>query len=150
MAKTAKTEEVVNFPAFDASAATDQLREFAEKGMEQSSQAYAQLKDHAEATQKAIEESFETAKAAGNEWSMKTIATMRANTDASFDHLEALAGVTSFSALMEVQTAFARKQAEAAADQMKELQAASTKAFEDAFKPVKDAYAKTMSEIKAA
>lgn len=150
MAKTAKTEDAANFAAFDASAATDQFRVIAEKGLEQSSQAYAKLKDNTEAAQKAMEESFETAKAAGNAWSLKAIANMRANAEAGFDHLEALAGVTTLSNLVELQTAFARKQTEAAADQMKDMQAATTKAVEDAFKPVKDVFSKTVADIKAA
>ncbi|MEX0345709.1 MAG: phasin [Rhizobiaceae bacterium] len=150
MAKIAKTENTAEIAAFDAAAATDQFRAFAEKGIEQSSQAYAKLKDNTETAQKAIEESFETAKSVGNEWSMKAISAMRANADAGFDHLEALAGVTTLSNLVELQTAFARKQAEVAADQVKEMQAASTKAFEDVFKPVKEVYSKAVSDIKAA
>ncbi len=150
MAKTAKTEDTAAFAAFDAAAATDQIREFAEKGIEQSSQAYSKLKDNTEAAQKAVEESFETAKAAGNEWSKKAISAMRATADANFDHLEALASVTTLPNFFELQTAFARKQAEVATEQVKDMQAASTKALEDVFKPVKDVYSKAMSDIKAA
>ena len=150
MAKTAKNEDAANFAAFDAAAATDQFRVIAEKGLEQSSQAYAKLKDNTETAQKAIEESFETAKAAGNDWSLKAIAAMRANADAGFNHLEALTGVTTLSNLVELQTAFARKQTEVAADQLKDMQAATTKAVEDVFKPVKDAFSKSMNDIKAA
>lgn len=150
MAKTAKTEDAANFAAFDAAAATDQFRVVAEKGLEQSSQAYAKLKDNAETAQKAIEESFETAKSAGNDWSLKAISAMRANAEAGFDHLEALAGVSSLSSFVELQTAFARKQTEVAADQLKDMQAATTKAAEEVFKPVKDAFSKSVADIKAA
>lgn len=150
MAKNAKTENTAEFAAFDAAAATDQFRAITEKGIEQSSQAYAKLKDNTEAAQKAMEESFETAKSVSNEWSLKTIAAMRSNADASFDHLEALAGVTTLSNLVELQTAFARKQAETAADQLKDMQAVSTKALEDVFKPVKQAYSKALADIKVA
>ena len=150
MAKTAKTENTAEFAAFDAAAATDQFRAIAEKGIEQSSQAYSKIKDNTETAQKAIEDSFETAKTVSNEWSLKAIAAMRANTEAGFDHLEALAGVTTLAGLVELQTSFARKQAETAADQVKDLQAVSTKAVEDVFKPVKEAYSKTLADIKAA
>ena len=40
--------ENVEFPTFDASKATDQFRAFAEKGVEQSKEAYAKLKTGAE------------------------------------------------------------------------------------------------------
>ncbi len=150
MAKTAKTENNPEFAAFDAAAATDQFRAFTEKGIEQSGQAYAKLKENAETTQKAFEDSFENAKSVSNEWSLKTIAALRANSEAGFDHLEALSSVTTLSNFVELQTAFARKQAEVAADQIKELQAASTKAVEDVLKPVKEVYSKAVSDIKAA
>ena len=150
MAKTAKNENTAEFATFDAAAATDQFRAFTEKGIEQSSQAYAKLKDNTETAQKALEESFENAKTVSNEWSLKSIAAMRANVDAGFDHLGALAGVTTLSNLVELQTAFARKQAEVAAAQMKDLQAVSTRAVEDVFKPVKDAYTRALADIKAA
>ena len=60
--KTAETIENVEFPSFDASKATDQMRAFAEKGVEQSKEAYAKLKTGAEETQRALESTFETAK----------------------------------------------------------------------------------------
>ena len=45
MAKAAeKFIENVEFPSFDASKATDQIRAFAEKGVEQSKEAYAKIK----------------------------------------------------------------------------------------------------------
>ncbi|MGO4835995.1 phasin, partial [Rhizobiaceae sp. 2RAB30] len=47
MAKTEKTADVIEnieFSAFDASKATDQFRTFAEKGVEQSKEAYAKVK----------------------------------------------------------------------------------------------------------
>ena len=53
--KTAEFIENVEFPSFDASKATDQIRAFAEKGVEQSKEAYAKMKTGAEETQKALE-----------------------------------------------------------------------------------------------
>ena len=58
MSKTATKNEFienVEFPTFDASKATDQLRSFAEKGVEQSKEVYSKLKTGAETTQKAME-----------------------------------------------------------------------------------------------
>ena len=56
MAKAAeKFIENVEFPSFDASKATDQIRAFAEKGVEQSKEAYAKIKTSTEETQKALE-----------------------------------------------------------------------------------------------
>jgi phasin len=148
--KTADTIENVEFPTFDASKATDQFRAFAEKGVEQSKEAYTKLKSGAETTQKAIESTLETAKTAGNDVSLKTIAAMRANTEAGFSHLEALLGVKSVSEFVELQTAFVRKGVEMTVEQAKDIQAVTTKAAEEVSKPMKDAFEKAMKELKVA
>ena len=148
--KPADFIENVEFPTFDASKATDQFRAFAEKGVEQTKEVYSKLKTGAESTQKAVETTVETAKAAGSELSLKTIAALRANAELSFSHLEALVGVKSVSELIEVQTAFVRKSVEAGVAQVKDLQAAGTKAAEEVSKPLKDVFEKAMKELKVA
>ncbi len=149
-AKTAETIENVEFPSFDASKATDQIRAFAEKGVEQSKEAYSKLKTGAEETQKVLESTFETAKAVSSDLSLKTIAAFRANAEAGFSHLEALIGAKSLSEVVELQTAFLRKRVETTVEQAKELQAVASKAAEDVSKPVKTAFEKTLKDIKAA
>lgn len=149
-AKTTETIENIEFPAFDAGKATDQFRTFAEKGVEQSKEAYAKLKTGAEEAQKALESTFETAKSAGSELSLKTISALRANAEANFSHLEALVGVKSLSEFVELQTAFLRKRVEMTVEQTKELQSLTTKAATDVSKPVKDAFEKAFKELKVA
>ncbi|MDX8439478.1 phasin [Mesorhizobium australafricanum] len=148
--KTADTIENVEFPSFDASKATDQMRAFAEKGVEQSKEAYAKLKTGAEETQKVLESTYETAKAVSSDVSLKTIATLRANAEASFSHLEALVGAKTLSEVVELQTSFLRKRFEMAVEQAKEFQTVATKAVEDVSKPVKSAFEKAMKDVKAA
>ena len=153
-AKTADVAETtvthVEFPSFDASKAADQVRAFAEKGIEQSKEAYAKLKNGAEETQKALESTFETVKSAGSDLSLKTIAALRSNSEATFAHLEALVGAKSLSEVVELQTAFVRKTVETAVEQAKELQAVSSKAAEDVSKPIKTAFEKSWKELKVA
>lgn len=154
MAKAAEkiTEafENVEFPTFDTSAASDQIRAFAEKGVEQSKEAYAKLKSGAEEAQKTLESTFETVKTTSTELSLKTISAMRANAEVNFAHLEALVGVKSLSEAFELQTSFLRKRFELAVEQVKDLQATSTKAAEEVAKPVKTAFEKAFKELKAA
>ena len=154
MSKSPKAIETnvtnVEFPSFDASKAADQVRAFAEKGIEQSKEAYAKLKTGAEETQKALETTFETVKAAGSDLSLKTIAALRSNSEATFAHLEALVGAKSLSEVVELQTAFVRKAVETAVEQAKELQAVSSKAAEDVSKPIKTAFEKSWKELKVA
>jgi phasin len=148
--KTSEFAENVEFPSFDASKATDQFRAFAEKGVEQSKETYAKLKTGAEDAQKALEATFETARVASSDLSLKTISALRANTEAGFAHLEALVGVKSVSELIELQTAFLRKGVETAVEQAKDIQAASSKAAQDVAKPIKGAFDKALKELKVA
>lgn len=151
MTKTAtKMAETIEFPAFNASQATDQLRAFAEKGVEQSKEAYAKFKTGAEEAQKVIEATYETAKTASGELSKKSIAAMRSSTEAGFTHLEALSGVKSLSELIELQTSFLRKSYEMLVEQAKDFQTVSSKAMEDVAKPAKTAFEKAMKELKIA
>ena len=151
MTKTAaKTAETIEFPTFDAEKTADQFRAFAEKGVEQSKEAYAKMKTGAETAQKAIESTFETAKSAGNEFSLKSIAAARANAEAGFSHLEALVGAKSLSEVIELQTSFLRKTVETAVEQAKDFQVASTKAAEEVSKPFKDVFEKAVKELKVA
>ena len=153
MSKTAKiadAPQTAEYTAFEASKAADQFRVFAEKGMEQSKEAYAKVKAGAEDAQKALESTFETARTAGNEFSLKAIAALRANTEASFNHIEALFAARTVSDVVELQTAFFRKRVEAAVEQAKELQALTVKAAEDVAKPMRDVFEKNVRELKVA
>lgn len=138
------------FPAFDAAQASEQFRAFAEKSTEQTKQAYARAKQNAEETQKALEATFENARTAGSELTTKSFAAMRENTEASLTHLEALSGARSFADLVEMQSTFMRKRMEVAVDQMKDFQTASQKSAESVSKPMRDAFEKTIKELRVA
>ncbi len=81
---------------------------------------------------------------------MKAIAALRANAEAGFAHLEALAAVKSPSEFFELQAAFLNKQIETSIEQAKTLQAMMLRATEDVAKPIKDAFEKALKERKAA
>ena len=148
--KTAEFAETVEFPSFDTSKATDQIRAFAEKGVEQSKEAYAKLKTNAEQAQKTFEATYETARTVSGDLSLKTIAALRANAEANFSHLEALVGARSLSEVVELQTAFLRKRVEMSVEQAKDFQAVASKAAEDVSKPFKSAFEKAFNGFKAA
>ncbi|TIP26664.1 MAG: phasin [Mesorhizobium sp.] len=144
--KTAENVENAEVPTEVA----EQFRAVAEKGVEQSKEALSKLATGAEVTQKALKSSIETARTASNELSLKTIAAVRENVEASFSHLEALVAVKSPSEFIELQTAFLRQQVEKTVEQSKEFQMAATKAAEDVSKPIKDVYEKALKDLKVA
>ncbi|TIW04867.1 MAG: phasin [Mesorhizobium sp.] len=149
---TGKTETIENveFPTFDPSKATEQVRAVAERGVEQSKEAFSKLSSDAETAQRAFESTFEMAKTTSNEMLLKTIAALQANAEAGFTHLEALVAVKSPSEFFELHTAFLRKQIEKSAEQAKAIQALMLRASEDVSKPIKDAFEKALQERKAA
>ena len=117
--KITDTAETVEFPTFDTAKATDQIRAFAEKGVEQSKEAYAKLQNGAEEAKKTLESTYEVAKTVSSDLSLKTISALRANAEANFSHLEALVGAKSLSEIVELQTSFLRKRVEMTVEQAK-------------------------------
>ncbi len=140
--------EIFSFPAFDPAKVTDTYREFAEKGVAQSKEAYSKMKTAAEDVTKTMETTLETAQAGTVELGLKAIDTMRVNTESVFSHMEALLGVKSVAEMIELQSSFLRKQVELNLEHAKSFQEAARKVGEDVAKPGKAAVEKTMKEVK--
>ena len=147
--KTATPDAFAFAAAFDPSRMTESYRDFAEKGMAQSKDAYDKMKATAEDATKTVEQTLETAQAGSVEFSLKAIDAIRSNTDKSLSHLEALLGVKTVAELFELQTAFVRSQTEAAVDQAREMQDAMRKLAEDVTHHGKAAYEKAAKNIHA-
>ena len=147
---TPKLDDVFSFSAFDPSKFSDSFRELAEKSVNQSKDAFAKVKEASEDATKTIEATLEKAQAGTVELGLKAIDAIRANAESSFSHMEALLGVKSVSELLELQTSFARKQAEVAVEQIKSMQETSRKVAEEVTQPGKDAAQKVASIFKAA
>lgn len=125
-----KTEDAFSVNAFDPGKIAGSFRDLAEKGAEQSRTAYARMKTAAEDAGKTVEATVQSVQAGSVDLGLKTIEAVRINTESSLSHLEALLGVKSVAELVELQTAFLRKQAETAMEQARTLQDASRKLAE--------------------
>jgi phasin len=143
-----KTEDAFSFPAFDPSKLSDGFRDFAEKSSVNAKEALSKVKEATEEASKTVEATLQSAQAGTVELGMKAIEVLRSNTESSFAHLEQMMGVKSVAELFELQTAFIRKQAEAAVEQAKALTETSKKVAESVSKPGKDAAEKVMSTFK--
>ncbi|AFL48973.1 phasin [Sinorhizobium fredii] len=146
---TRKTEDAFSL-SFDPTKFADGFREFAEKGAAQSKDAYAKMKTAAEEATKTVEATLENAQSGSVELGLKAINALRTNAENSLSHMEALLGVKSLSELLDLQTAFIRKQAEVAVEQAKTMQEATRKVAENVAKPGKDAAEKVVSTFKKA
>ncbi|NEI53238.1 phasin [Rhizobium leguminosarum] len=148
--KLSQAAETSEFPTLDPSEATDQLLVIAEKRVEQSKEALAKYQSSAEENQKVLKSTFETAWLVGNEFALTTIATLRANTEADFSYLQALAGAKSLPDVIELQTTFFRKRIEMGVEQAKDFRALTTKVATDISKPIKVAIEKTLRDLHVA
>ena len=145
---TKKTDDVFSIASIDPAKLSESFRDFAEKGAAQTKEAYAKMKEAAEDATKTVEATLESAQAGSVELGLKAIDALRTNAEMSFSHMEALLGVKSIAELVELQTAFLRKQAEVAVEQAKSLQETSKKVAEKVSAPGKSAAEKAMKSFK--
>lgn len=146
--KKVASDDVFSFSTFDPSKLSDNFRDIAEKSSAKTKEALAKVKEATEEASRTVEATLHNAQAGTVELGMAAIGMIRSNTESSLAHLEALLGVKSVSELFELQTAFLRKQAEAAVEQAKALTETSKKVAEKVTKPGKDAAEKAMSSFK--
>ncbi len=113
------------------------FRDFAEKSLTGSKEAYAKMKAAAEEATEVFEDSIETARSGAVEFSHKSLDAAKQNSDATYAFFKELIGVKTFAEALELQMGFARKQTEAFAAQVKDLQDFSQKYVTEASRPVK-------------
>src|SRR5580692_2221911 len=80
----------------------EQVRAFAEKGVSQARDSYAKFKDVAESHNGTIEAVFSSASKGYSAYSAKLLEMMKANTTATLDFAQELAGIKSPSEAMEL------------------------------------------------
>jgi phasin len=123
------------------------FREFAEKGVAQTKDAYEKMKAVAEESTEMLETCYSTASKGSTEYGLKVIDIARTNTNAAFDYFESLFGVKSASELVEVSTAHARSRFEALTEQSKELATLAQKVATDTAEPIKSGVDKAMKKV---
>jgi phasin len=123
------------------------FREFAEKGVAQTKDAYEKLKAAAEEGTEMLETCYSTASKGQAEYGMKVIEIARANTNAYFDFVEKMFGVKSPSELVEVTTAHSRSHFETLTAQGKELTALAQKVATETAEPIKSGVEKAMKKV---
>jgi phasin len=114
------------------------FREFAEKGVSQAKENYEKMKAAAEEATDLLEETYASASKGAAEYGLLWIEAARHNANAAFDFYSELINVKSFSEAVEVSTAHARKQFEAATAQTKDFAALATKVAAETAEPLKN------------
>ena len=123
------------------------FREFAEKGIAQTKDAYEKMKATAEQNTEMLETVYATASKGTTEYGLKLIEISRANTNAAFDFFQSLFGVKSASELVELSTAHARTQFETLSGQTKELTTLAQKVATETAEPIKTGVSKAMKKV---
>ena len=123
------------------------FREFAEKGVAQTKDAYEKIKSVAEQNTAMLETVYSTASKGSTEYGLKVIEVARTNTNTYFDFVEKLFGVKSPSELVELTTAHSRTQFETATAQGKELAALVQKVATETAEPIKTGVEKAMKKV---
>jgi phasin len=136
-------------PKFDMSSmeVPAAFREFAEKGVAQTKDAYEKMKATAEQATEVLETVYSSASKGSSEYGQKVIEIARTNTNKHFDFVESLFGVKSFSELVELSTAHARTQFETVSAQTKELTALAQKVATETSAPIKTGVEKAMKKV---
>jgi phasin len=137
--------EIPNFemPKMEVPAA---FREFAEKGASQAKENYEKLKAAAEEATDVLEDTYATAAKGASDYGLKVIEASRVNTNAAFDFFTELMTVKSYSDMIELSTAHARKQFETVTAQTKDLAALAQKTATETAEPIKGSVTKAFTK----
>ena len=114
------------------------FREFAEKGVAQAKENYEKVKSVAEQATDVLEDTYTTASKGCASYGLKLIEVTRANSDATFDLISELMTAKSYSEMVELSSAYLRKQFEALIAQAKELSEHAQKVATETAEPIKE------------
>src|SRR3954451_2055031 len=123
------------------------FRELAEKSVSQAKETYERMKSAAEEATDVLEDTYATATKGASDYGLKMIEAARANTNANFDFFGQLLTLKSYSELVELSTAHARKQFEAVTAQTKNVAALAQKVATDTAEPVKESVTKVFKKV---
>ena len=123
------------------------FREIAEKSVAQAKDAYERVKAAAEEATDLLEDTYTTAAKGAADYNLKVIEAARTNTNAAFDYARELLDVKSFSEVIELSTAHARKQFETVAAQSKDLAALAQKVATETTEPLKTGVTKAFRKV---
>jgi phasin len=140
-------------PKFDAAAfapleVPPALREAADKAIAQARTNFETLKTLTEEATDAFEDAWEATRAGIVELNGKGIDHAKSNTEATLGHAKDLIGVKTMAEVVELQTAFLRRQYEALSAQAKEIQALALEVAGEASKAARDVVGKALDAVE--
>ena len=132
------------FPGVEAPAA---FRDMAEKSLSQAKDNYEKMRTAAEEATGVLESTYASASKGAADYSLKLIEMARDNTNATFDFAAELLGAKTFSQIIELSTAHARKQFEALSEQSTDLAELCQRVATEAAEPIKEGMTKAAKKV---
>jgi len=129
----------------EAKEAQENIRCATEDALVQSRTAYDRMKHAAEEVTDTIETSYVKVTRGFGELNQKAMEGLKAQAEANFEHLKALAAAKSIPEALSLQTDHARKQFEILSAQMKELTTLAQKVVNEATEPLKTTFDKSLA-----
>jgi phasin len=139
---TAAPANFFEFPKFDMPKfeMPTAFRELAEKGIATAKENYDKMKSSAEEATDVLEEAYSTASKGCSSYGLKLIETARSNSNAAFDLFGELLTAKSYAEMVELSTAYMRKQFDTMTAQAKELSEEAQKVATDTAEPIKESF----------
>ena len=122
------------------------VREFAEKGIAQARENYEKVKTAAEEATDVFEDTYSTATKGCASYGLKLIETTRANSDAAFDLMSEAMNAKSYSEVVELYSAYLRKQFDTLVAQTKDLSEHAQKVATETVEPIKGCFSNVMNK----
>jgi phasin len=132
-----------DMPKFEVPTA---FREIAEKGISMAKENYEKMKGAAEEATDVLEETYATASKGCSGYGLKLIDAARTNSNATFDLFGELLTAKSYAEVVELSTAFMRKQFESMTAQAKELTEEAQKVATDCSEPIKESFSSAFNK----
>ena len=122
-------------------------REFAEKTVAQTREAYERSNKVLETTLETIERSFDAAGQGAVALNRKIMEIAQRNLNSGFELAKQLAGAKNLAEIVELQSAYWQKQVEALTSQAEEVRSLATKVAADAAQPTKEHVKRSMDDV---
>lgn len=129
-------------------AVPEAVRQFAEKTVTQSREAYDRAKSAMDDAVGALEQTFDRAGQGTQALNRKVIDMAQQNLNTGFDYAKDLAGARNLSEIFELQAAYARRQFSSLAAQAAEIRALATKVTMDAAEPLQSQVSRSADRFR--
>ncbi len=126
------------------------VREFAEKSVDQAQVVYGQFRDATQETVDLLDVTATAVKDGAATLQLKAIDMAQANMIAGFDFARKFATAKDFKEVVDLQATFVREQFASLTEQTTELGGLAAKTVETASKPIKDGMTKSFDQAKTA